>query len=690
MSIKLGNAEINAISIIEPYGGDTARDADFSIVDEDWVRPSSWLDMPTANSGDGDHIVAGLLMIPSGIPTEVGIYFRGPYVSYNVYPTLATLDWGDGSPIITHSGTDPRSTTSNYIPVRYHTYNFEDLPESTEINYKGSTCRQAVFVADGGASGIGHVNLNLLFGQGGENQNFARYRDSKLVDLLLVGSAMKEIYMGNDDNVRHANLEHAKLDVSGLYPYRCFRGMRSLQKLELNSGVVLTSTDAESFFGGCESLREVPYFDTSNLTVMDNFFSYCRSLKTIPQYDTSNNTNFTNMFIGCHSLEQIPNFDYSNGTNFTGAFQDMKSLVTIDSGVLNLDSMESATNMFYGAKSLVNIPSDFNFTNAISTNVMFRDCLNLRYIPKIDLPNCINPTGMFLNCRSLEKIEIGDLSKATSTRQMFQSCSELKRVTFDNPELISSDYYQMFYDAKLQELPDINYSSGTIFSNTFLGCEFTELPKLNMPNGVYFDGTFSYCGKLKKINGFEPFNNKIISSTQMFRYCYVLREIPSGLFQDYNSCPSYIRWMFNSTYLDKLPDLLNCSGLDNPSTNNSSLFGSIPFDGHVKEIKFGPNSSHIFNGSKIKSLSPTDVSICDDLTNAFAACYNLERCPISGVRASTSFYRCALGSGAIQELFYGLDTVTGKTIDIRENTGINILHPDTIAIATSKGWTVTT
>ena len=692
MTIKIGNSEVENIAIIEPYGGDIFPDVDFSIANEDWVRPSSWLDMPTANSGNGDHIVAGLLMIESGIPTEIGIYFRSNYINSNSSKTNGTIDWGDGSPIIPHSGSNLNSGNTNYISVKYHTYNFEDLPEETQVEFNGNLCRQALFVADGGESGIQHFDLNYLAGQGGENQNYVRYRDTRIADLLAVGSMIKEFYMGNTDNVRQANLEHIKLDISGIPPRRCFRSMRNLQKLELNSGIKLTSSDAESFFAGCQKLREVPYFDTSNLTVMDYFFNDCRSLKTIPQYDTSSNTNFVGMFQNCQSLEEIPNFDYSNGVHFNNTFSYMKSLETIDSGVLNLDSMQYATSMFYDCYDLVNIPADFNFTNIISANLMFRNCFNLRYIPKVDLPNCTNPTGIFLGCASLEKVEIGDLSKATNTRQMFQGCRELKEVTFDNPELISDNYYFTFQNTKITKVPDINYSSGTNFAYIFGDCsKLVEVPKLNMSNATEFTGAFQNCWELRKVGGFEPFNNRIVSANSMFRYCYNLKEVPSGLFQDYNSCPSYIRWMFSSgPFLTKLPDLLDCSGIDNMSSNNNGLFAGQQGVDSVKEIRFGPNASYLFQNTRIKSIPPTDVSMCDNFTSTFADCYQLERCPISGLRVSTSFYRCGLGSGAIQELFEGLDTVTGQSIDIRETLGINILHPDTISIATSKGWTVTT
>ena len=74
----------------------------------------------------------------------------------------------------------------------------------------------------------------------------------------------------------------------------------------------------------------------------------------------------------------------------------------------------------------------------------------------------------------------------------------------------------------------------------------------------------------------------------------------------------------------------------------------------------------------------------------FNYAYSLKNVHLSGVKASIGFYECQLGSGNITKIFNDLETVSSATIDIRRNYGASLIHPDTLAIATNKGWTVTT
>jgi len=49
-----------------------------------------------------------------------------------------------------------------------------------------------------------------------------------------------------------------------------------------------------------------------------------------------------------------------------------------------------------------------------------------------------------------------------------------------------------------------------------------------------------------------------------------------------------------------------------------------------------------------------------------------------------------MSSGSVTHLFESLETVSNKTINMQGCYGAYQLHPDTMAIATNKGWTVTT
>jgi surface protein len=59
-------------------------------------------------------------------------------------------------------------------------------------------------------------------------------------------------------------------------------------------------------FYRCKSLKEVPLFNTSEVTNMRIMFQGCSSLTEVPKLDTSKVKDMHNMFAGCSSLENIP------------------------------------------------------------------------------------------------------------------------------------------------------------------------------------------------------------------------------------------------------------------------------------------------------------------------------------------------------------------------------------------------
>lgn len=64
------------------------------------------------------------------------------------------------------------------------------------------------------------------------------------------------------------------------------------------------------------------------------------------------------------------------------------------------------------------------------------------------------------------------------------------------------------------------------------------------------------------------------------------------------------------------------------------------------------------------------------------------RIPVTGMRFSFSVASCKLSAVALNEIFTGLPTVTGQTITVTGNYGVNQAEYNP-SIATAKGWTVT-
>ena len=86
-----------------------------------------------------------------------------------------------------------------------------------------------------------------------------------------------------------------------------------------------------------------------------------------------------------------------------------------------------------------------------------------------------------------------------------------------------------------------------------------------------------------------------------------------------------------------------------------------------------------------------DLSASEDNTNMFLRTYGLKNVNISGVKSSISFYDTFLGSGEMIKIMNSLETVgSNRTVDFRDSYGVSQLDSAARAIATNKGWTVTT
>jgi len=177
----------------------------------------------------------------------------------------------------------------------------------------------------------------------------------------------------------------------------------------------------------------------------------------------------------------------------------------------------------------------------------------------------------------------------------------------------------------------------------------------------------------------------------MFSACENLRRAPSGFFQDYNSTPYYHAHMFNGCYY--LEDVSNyiISGVTNTSTNNQNLFQSCSRIVNLpKEINTEGGCRGMFQRCEsFTHAGPYDLSPSLDNASMFNYCNSLRTVDISGINAIIGFNGCFLGSGELTKIINNLGT-TSATLDIRYNYGAYELHPDTIAIATNKGWSVLT
>lgn len=711
-NLKVGNTNIGKISIIEPFKeiGANPSQLDYQPHREAWVRPTEWLDMP--NIGSGDNKVALLMYMHSGVPLEPRIYLRGQYVSNSNYKTYSTIDWGDGQTVIV-SGTSHDSNNRHYIRPEHHVYKYEDLPEDSEFTYHGATARQALIQIDNSVSGCYYLELNRLtvndldssLRTNARHGSVRNYQSNNLLDLHVAGQDLQYLYLSNDpDRGNPYQLQRVVLegDMSLATAYRQFRSCQNLQSISYPSGAWSTATDLREMFAHCVNLKEIPFFDSSNGTNFDSMFARCYEIDSVPDLDTSNGTNFNHTFDHCINLKEIPNFDYSSCTSSRSMFNQCRSIKVIPTG-LDFSNTTDTRSMFSRCANVRRMPNDFfetNFANAGLMDNMFYECRKLKNMPRIHFPNATSLREFALRCESLEHIHLGDLSSVDYHQNYgfyyaFGSCFKNKKITVDYPDkFIARNMQGMFSNQyNLEDAPYINTASGVQLRQFLTGClNMKTAPVYDLTNCTDMNSFYSHCRSLRKIGGFKNASQRITEGSDMFRECFFLSEFPSGLFEDYSSTPSRCQNMFYQTAIKSIPDV-NVSGMDTTSTGHSVFYNMTYLDS-VGNITVGSGTSlrSLFQSSqKLQRVGYADVSLVTDMTNAFYSCRSLEWVDFSGYPVTVSFYDDFLGSGALKHIFDRLkDGVSGQTIDIRNNYGTYELHADTIAIATNKGWTVTT
>jgi len=701
--IKVGNNSIGKISVIEPYDDfhGVENELTYEPSQEPWVRPSDWLDMPTVTDG-----VAALIYVPSGAQDfGISLYARNGLISSS--PTYVPVDWGDGTSGVIGGLQTGNPQNPGFFTWTHKTYNFDDLPPETEIIQNGTPARQVIIQLDASVSGMAYVDIGGLGGSSFgyysdeyvDRDGYAdnRYLSSTLLDLVVRGSSITNFYTGNYRSVNHKNLQSVVLDVASIHTASyLFYNCQDLRNIEIASGAMSSQTNFQSTFGGCWSLTEAPYMDTSNATGVYSMFGGCRNLKTVPVYDTSNVTDFTSMFTACWSLYNFPQLDYSNGTKFTSTFNTCYSLTSLPSG--NFNGATHYDSMFSSCYRLLASPP-IDFSNALTINSIYYSCDKLKIAPKINAPNLTglySCQAIFQGCNSIEKIHIQDVGNTTSLNNAFAGCNSLVDLKWDNPEevQITGNAGGIFASCvKLKNIPAINTSGITNFYTMYSSCRSVEkFPTIDMSNATNCAYMFTGCHSAVEIS-FKNIKQKPVCHS-MFDRCYGLRQVPSGMFEDYDSTPRSVRDMFNQCGITEVSDLV-FSGAYDTSSNNTGLFANLYYLKSVNNLTINTEygTRNMFaNCSSLESVHNLDISnTASDNNGMFSNCTRLHTVNIPEITKSIGFYQCFLGSGEITKIFNNLTSgVTGQSIDIRYNYGTSQLHPDTLAIATSKGWTVLT
>jgi hypothetical protein len=333
---------------------------------------------------------------------------------------------------------------------------------------------------------------------------------------------------------------------------------------------------------------------------------------------------------------------------------------------------------------------------------LFRNCRNLRSIPS--LPSATGVTSMaemFVNCNSLQTIPPfpGSVAAVTSMASMFNGCASLQTIPpFPGSVAAVTSMANMFNGcASLQTIPPFpgSVAAVTTMFNMFNGCASLQtIPPF--PGSVAavtsMLGMFQSCASLQTIPPFPGSVAAVTTMFNMFQGCSSLQTIPA--FPGSVAAVTTMLGMFQScSSLQTIPafpgSVAAVTTMANMFQSCSSLQTIPAFPGSVAAVT---TMANMFSGCSsllaVPAMNLTGMTSASSLTNFIINCPSLARAPVTEARFSFSVANCKLSAAALNEIFTGLPTVTGQTITVTGNYGINQAGYDP-TIATAKGWTVT-
>lgn len=592
-----------------------------------WVRNPDWIDMPDIPTGESK--AAFLFAVSPILQNRVGLRAKDNYF----------VDWGDGN-----SGYN----TDNALTG--HQYSFDDLPASTEFVHKdGYTYRQAIFTVTPSGSDP-FERIDILEDHPDTPSEY--YGSRAYLDIHINGPDLINIYLTSSSQNIALQVEHVKLG-----------NIDSLQTLQ----------------NICYNMEELRSFEVGN---------------------TSNITNWSSAFLNCLNMQEYPEFQFASGCNLTSMFLSNRSLLKVPSSISG-SYPTSMSSTFYGCTSLTSIPY-IDTSNATSFNRAFRDCYSVTHLPDYDFSSATKVDECFYGCRNLEEIpksfEVPSVTHTKGLQNTFGICQSIKNIHYFDTSHITN-FTNFFYSCRnLQRIPAFDFSSATKIPSAFSSCyNLRSLPLIDATGCTSMYQAFNQCHKLESIDGLPTPN--VTDFRSVFHGCYLLKEIPSGFTTESASYISAFDNFLSSTFkITSLPEGV-CSGFGNAGVKDygeafeSTNIYSLPdsFTGINNNASNITTYDQLFNSvMQIKYIPTIDATNATNYSSIFNHCWSLEAGGIlSGVTQNVSYRYTKFDRENMTAIFSGLGNAS-KTIDVRNTPARDTLTDNDKAIATNKGWTITT
>ena len=326
--------------------------------------------------------------------------------------------------------------------------------------------------------------------------------------------------------------------------YCWFYGMTRLQSIS-NLNYLNTSqvTNMAYMFSYCSALTslDVSSFSTVNVTDMANMFSYCSALTSLNlnSFSTPYVTNMSGMFFGCENLMglDLSRFNTARVTNMANMFNGCERLTNLNVSYFNTTNVIDMSYMFYSCRNLSNLNlNSFNTPYVTNMAYMFSYCsaLTSLNLNSFSTPYVTNMSGMFFGCENLMGLDLSrfNTARVTNMANMFNGCERLTNLNvsyFNTTNVIDMSY--MFYSCR--NLSNLNLNSFNTPYVTNMAYMFSycsnltvlSLSGFNTANVTNMAYMFCACNNLPDLD-LSSFNTANVTNMErMFENCYRLRKI---------------------------------------------------------------------------------------------------------------------------------------------------------------------
>ena len=345
------------------------------------------------------------------------------------------------------------------------------------------------------------------------------------------------------------------------------------------------------------------------------------------------------------------NVPITNMDNFTLQCKD--ELKTLDLSDLDTSQVTSMIEAFYQCSNLTSIDlTNVNTSNVTNMSSMFSSCYGLTSLDvrNFDTSKVTDMNYMFYNCFYLTSLDLSnfDTSNVTDMSSMFSGCYGLTSLDvrkFNTTNV--TNMHSMFFgchNLTSLDLSNFDTSNVTDMSSMFYeGYHLTSLDLTNFDtsNVTSMEDMFNGCESLTSLDLTNFDTSKVTQMGHMFRGCESLTSLDLTNFD--TSKVTRLQYMFYDD--EKLTDLY------------------INFD------------------VRLNTYFETIFSLCFSLKNVVGK--------FEGTKLDLYLSHSPLTPDSAMVFINGLATVTEKRTLALSATTYDSLTNEQIAIATSKGWTVT-